>query len=204
MAYAASQASILTLLPHLRASHYLGLRADGRFCDCCVTRNIRCSPCDWEHDVPRRHPPVRALYKCQRYREPVTTVSVFSWAEWLESEADKLEAKRRENHIGRRKQNAAATDRDISAAGLGAELAACVIVAPWKLTAWLARAERGGANRGEDFPAAWFRDGRSIEVKYTPRPGHLLIRPPANTPGPMRTRYIDDSVYVLVTGSPYT
>jgi hypothetical protein len=106
--------------------------------------------------------------------------------------------------MGTRRQSAEESDRDISAAGIGAELAACVILAPWRLSEWMKAAKRATPNRGCDFPASWFSDGRPIEVKYTSYRGHLLVRPPRNTPGPMLPDYIDDSLYILLTGTPYT
>ena len=166
---------------------------------------VGCVTCDWEGDIPRRAKPVRARYKCHRCRQPITRVSVFSWADWIEERADTLERQRQKGELGTRLQTRRDCDRNISADGIGAELAACMILAPWKLTDWMHAATAAGSNRGCDLPAEWFADGRPIEVKYTSALcGHLLVRPPRNTPGPMLKRYIDDSIYLLLTGTPYT
>lgn len=149
--------------------------------------------------------PVRAMYKCHLCRRPITSVSAFRWAEWIEAYADRLKRDRQSGRVGSRKQSVRESDRDISCAGLGAELAACVIVSPWHVRDWMERAESNEGNRGCDFPAAWFANGRAAEVKFTGiANGHLLVRPPRNTPGHMMTKYIDDSIYILMTGQPYT
>jgi hypothetical protein len=147
---------------------------------------------------------VRAMYKCQRCRRPITRASVFAWAEWIERHADRLEAERLDRIRGTRKQTLVESDRDISAVGIGAELAACVILAPWALDTWKKSAEECQGNRGADLPGHFFHDGRPVEIKFTAHRGHLLVRPPRNTPGPMLPEYIEDSIYVLMTGERYT
>ncbi len=165
---------------------------------------VHCTACDWSKNVPRKATRVQVYYKCHRCKHPITGVNVSIWAEWIDQHVDALEAKRREGKLGSRKQSLVESDREISAAGLGAEFAACVILSPWRLTEWLKTAGESKPNRGCDFPAHWFADGRPIEIKYTEKSrGHLLIRPPRNTRGPMRREYIDDSLYVLMTGRPY-
>ncbi|HVT89800.1 MAG TPA: hypothetical protein VHD56_13170 [Tepidisphaeraceae bacterium] len=130
---------------------------------------------------------------------------MFRWAEWIESHADRLEYERHNGQLGTRKQSLGESDRDISCAGLAAELAACIIVSPWHVTDWMKKEERNEGNRGCDFPASWFQNGRAVEIKYTSiANGHMFVRPPRNTPGDMAAKYVDDSIYILMTGQPYT
>src|SRR5579863_3969477 len=102
---------------------------------------VSCNKCGWSGDVPLRSGGVRARYKCYGCRRPVTTLSVFTWSEWLEQHADRLELRRREGRLGSRRQSSVEADRDISVAGVAAEFAACLILAPWKLEAWIELAE---------------------------------------------------------------
>src|SRR5437016_5508835 len=98
---------------------------------------VGCVTCGWSKDVPKRVRQVRSRYKCHQCRNPITKVSVFGWAEWIERRADDLEAERRQGRMGTRRQSTKESDRDISAAGVGAELAACIILAPWRIAEWI-------------------------------------------------------------------
>src|SRR4051812_27085712 len=100
---------------------------------------VRCVHCSLEKDIPRRATNVRVLYKCHRCRKPITSVSVFSWRDWIEKYADQMEQERVAGQIGTRKQSLNVCERDISAVGIAAELAACVILAPWKVSEWMKR-----------------------------------------------------------------
>jgi hypothetical protein len=165
---------------------------------------VGCVPCDWSDDVPEQGTSFESPYECPHCRRPITRIDVSSWRKWTEGHADEMEAKRLRGELGTRRQDEEQSDWEISAGGIGAELAACLILAPWRLKEWMKACKLSQPNRGRDFPACWFDVDRSIEIKYTAyEHGHLLVRPPRNTSGPMLTSYIDDSFYVLMTGKPY-
>jgi hypothetical protein len=114
--------------------------------------------------------------------------------------ADKAEQQRR-GRLFSRKQSHDQSDEQIDREGLGAELAACLMLAPNYRQRWTDRLLQGGNNRGRDLPAEWTRLDKPIEVKQTRyAEGHLIVRPPRNTPGRWRDEFLDDSYYVLLTG----
>jgi len=101
--------------------------------------------------------------------------------------------------VGSRKQDGSRSDEEVSRDGLQAELAAVLMLCPGYRQVWLGRS---GPNRGCDLPTKWTGLPKPVEVKmtryYGDKTGYLVIRPPRWTPGPMRLRYIDDSLYVLL------
>lgn len=161
---------------------------------------VGCGSCNWSGGIAGPATTMGALHKCPRCECPVTSVDISGWSDWIRQYVNNRETQRKKGEIGTRRQSPKESDAKISGDGIGAELAACLILAPWQIKKWQSIAYKSGPNRGSDLPAAWFTDGRPVEVKYTARRnGHLLVRPPRNTPGPMKADYIDDSIYVMMT-----
>jgi hypothetical protein len=100
--------------------------------------------------------------------------------------------------LGTRKQDSRSSDRGIDTYGTEAELVVCMALCPEKVAEWF---ETRGPNRGMDLLAEWIGLPKPMEIKQTKHVGgHLLIRPPKYAGYEMREEYVDDSIYVLVTG----
>ena len=100
--------------------------------------------------------------------------------------------------LGTRKQDPCSSDRGIDTYGTEAELVACMLLCPDRVPEWF---ETRGPNRGMDLPAEWMGMPKPAEIKQTKYlGGHLIIRPPKNVGYEMREEYIDDCIYILVTG----
>lgn len=161
---------------------------------------VSCLSCNWSANVLVS--PVR--YRCGQCQRLITSIDVSCCEKWFIARADARETDRQEGRLPSRKQTTKMSDYDISITGL----AACLILAPCRVAEWREIVESPQAkksNRGEDFPATWFGDGRPVEVKNTEyKDGHLIVRPPSGEGEKMCESFIDDSIYVLVTGKPYT
>ena len=156
--------------------------------------------CKRSSDVSMPPKGARVRLRCDYCKRPIITVGVEDYKKWIKAYVDRLEKARLEGKIGTRRQTTKESDHSISMAGTSAELAACLILAPWSLADWMKRTESSKPNRGCDLPASWLGGNRPVEVKYTAhRNGHLLIRPPRGTIGPMLAEYVNDSIYVLMT-----
>jgi hypothetical protein len=80
--------------------------------------------------------------------------------------------------LGTRKQDSNNNDSSIDRDGMEAELVACMALL-----------------------AEWIGLLKHTEIKQTRHPrGHLIIRPPKGVGYEMKEEYIDDSIYILVTG----
>lgn len=119
---------------------------------------------------------------------------------WVEGQVD------RRMVLPSRRQARLQSDRMICTNGLRAELAAAMILCPASLPTWMRSVESAGANRGRDIEPRFTGLPKPVEVKHTSHcsatRGFLLVRPPRRTPGRMRFGYIDDSLYVLMSGGP--
>lgn len=90
--------------------------------------------------------------------------------------------------------------------GLLAEISYCLLMCPTRLPELLEKAQHGGRNEGNDFPAEWTGLNKPTETKYTkyyhPNPkaklGILFIRRPATHWDLDPARDIHDSYYVLL------
>lgn len=121
-----------------------------------------------------------------------------------------VEKKARLQRIGRmgtRKQDLHRADREIDRDGLSAELAACILLAPNRLSAYVELSQHCERNRGRDLPSNITGLDRPVEIKQTrymdATRGFLLIRPPAGTVGAWKPEYLDDSYFILLCGSPH-
>jgi hypothetical protein len=100
--------------------------------------------------------------------------------------------------LGTRKQDSRNNDRDIDQDGTEAELVACTLLCPDRVQEWF---DTRGPNRAMDLLAEWMGLPKAAEIKQTKYPGgHLLIRPPKRVGHEMREEYVDDCIYILVTG----
>lgn len=135
----------------------------------------------------------------------ISDIDISEHREWIESRVRQHSEMHRIGRIGTRKQSTKQSDADIDRDGIAAELAASWLIAPASLPSYMAM--KSGPNRGRDLPRSITGLDLPVEVKTTPycteRFGFLLVRPPSMTPGRMLTSYIDDALYVLLTGKPY-
>jgi hypothetical protein len=160
-----------------------------------------CQKCQAEGEVGL--PPCGAVgpLMCPNCRSLISSVSVTPWHSHIEGRVAGFAERQSSGQIGTRKQATLQSDSTLDRDGLEAELAACLILCPGQRESWLAAS---GPNRGTDLPTEWTLLPRPVEVKQTrycdERRGCLIVRPPRNTPGPMRPEYIDDSIYVLMHG----
>lgn len=160
-----------------------------------------CQECEAEGDLAL--PSVGAVgpLVCPNCRSLVSIISVTPWRAHTEQRVCSLAERQYSGHIGTRKQSVSASDAMLDRDGLEAELAACLLLCPGQRHWWLAFS---GPNRGNDLPPEWTLLPRPLEVKQTrycdQRRGCLIVRPPRNTPGPMRAEYVDDCIYVLMHG----
>src|SRR5262245_20650496 len=106
--------------------------------NCAMT--VSCGSCKWSEDIPTTTTAIRALYRCPHCKRPVTIVDISAWSDWIRQRVDDLETQRQKGQIGTRKQSPKDSDAKISADGMGAELAACLILAPWRIEEWQKRA----------------------------------------------------------------
>lgn len=140
---------------------------------------------------------------CVHCRSVITIVSVHPWRPWLEDQVRHKDQLHRSGQLRSRRQARGPEQSElrIDLDGLEAELAACLLLCPAFRDAWWVSR---GPNRGMDLPRLWTGLPRPVEVKQTryrdEHRGYLIVRPPRNTPGPMRTDHIDDSLYVLMHG----
>lgn len=100
--------------------------------------------------------------------------------------------------LGTRKQDSYNDDSNIDRDGMEAESVACMALCPSRVPEWF---ETRGPNRGIDLLAEWIGLPKPTEIKQTRYlHGHLLIRPPKGAGYAMKEEYVDDSIYILVTG----
>ena len=165
------------------------------------TTFIACEHCQSEGHVLL--PPLGSdgLLVCPNCGRLVTMIGVEPWRSQIEQRIAEMARRQHSGAIGTRKQSYGQSDTAVDRDGREAELAACLLLCPGHRDQWL-RAD--GPNRGCDLPAEWTQLPKPVEVKQTrycdDRRGCLIVRPPRNTPGPMRTEYIDDCLYVLMHG----
>jgi len=162
---------------------------------------IACDACESEGEVVLPRLGAVGPLACPTCGALPTVIDVGPWQPEIEARVSRMTNRLRAGRIGSRKQALGRSDAGIDRDGREAELAACLLLCPGFRKAYLAR---DAADRGNDLPAEWTVLPKGIEVKQTrycdDRRGYLLIRPPRKTPGPMRTEYIDDCLYVLMSG----
>lgn len=145
--------------------------------------------------------------RCRRCDSFVTTINVAGMQSWVESQVARKRELLQSGQLATRKQSTGQSDEEIDGDGLSAELAACALLCPGSFDAWRKAAESCKGNRGRDLLRRWTGLNKPVEVKHTryrdEKRGYLLVRPPRQTPGRMRTEYIDDAYYVLLVGKPY-
>lgn len=165
------------------------------------TTFIACDNCQAEGHVELPPQGSRGPLLCPNCGRLVTMIGVEHWRPRIENRVLEMAHRQRAGTIGTRKQSWGQSDTDVDRDGREAELAACLLLCPGRRETWF---QADGANRGCDLPAEWTLLTKPIEVKQTrycdERRGYLIVRPPRHTPGPMRTEYIDDCLYVLMHG----
>ena len=145
--------------------------------------------------------------RCKQCGRFISTIDVAGARSWLDAQVARKQQLAQSGHLATRKQSTHQSDEEIDRDGLSAELAACALLCPGSLDAWRKATEAARENRGRDLLRHWTGLNQPVEVKHTryqdSQHGHLLVRPPRQTPGRMREEYIDDAYYVLMVGAPY-
>jgi len=143
---------------------------------------------------------------CQQCGRLISIVDTSPLNVWIDSEVDRKQKLMESGELQTRIQTHEQNDQDIARDGLHAEFAACVAMCPRKVAEWQASAASNKKNRGCDFPMDWTHLRKPIEVKFTrsfgQETGYLLIRPPANEGSKMKEGFVDDAIFVLLTGKP--
>jgi len=162
---------------------------------------IACEHCHAEGEVLLPACGALGPLVCPHCHRLLTMISVAPWRSHIEQRVAQFAERHRTGQLGTRRQSRQKSDTTIDRDGREAELAACLLLCPGYRQRWF---ETDGPNRGNDLPAACTLLPQPVEVKQTrycdSRRGYLLVRPPRQTPGPMRTEYIDDCLYVLMHG----
>jgi hypothetical protein len=165
------------------------------------TTFIACEHCQAEGHVLMPALEAKGPLVCPNCTRLLSMIGIEPWKTRIETMVARMADRQRVGVIGTRKQSFGQSDTAIDRDGREAELAACLLLCPGNRERWF---DADGPNRGRDLPATWTGLPQAVEVKQTrycdSRRGFLLVRPPRNTPGPMRSEYIDDCLYVLMHG----
>jgi len=140
---------------------------------------------------------------CQKCDRLISIVDTSPMNSWIEQEVERKKRLQKSGELQTRIQTTDQNDQEIDRDGLHAEFASCAVLCPSRIADWQQSASSSQNNRGQDFPKQWTSLPKPTEIKYTHyfsnNRGYLLIRPPSGKGSNMKSEFVDDAIYFLLT-----